>query len=357
MSAFGTAYGPAAKQAAFEQTAVEEDAYAPPSSTIRARTKTSRPSGVRAVLVLHPARVAVHVADERLLARVDHLHGSLRAQREHAGVDLHRDVLAPAERAADAAEREPHALGRQPEALCDLVAVDVQPLRRDVQVDAAGAVGHRESRLRSEERLVLHADLVAAAHDDARARVRVAAPDLDAAQHVAALVQRRRVRRHRLLGVGHRVEHLVVDRDQVGRAARGLRVLGGDDRDRLALEADVVPREHRLVGVLEPVRLAAGHVRVREHGVDAGQSRGGGRVERADPRARVRAAQRRAPEHPLDAHVRRVLELAAHLRHAVRAARARADALGRLARARRRERGRHGASRSAASWTASTIFA
>jgi hypothetical protein len=38
MRAFGTAYGPAAKHAAFEHTAVELDAYAPPSSTIRART-------------------------------------------------------------------------------------------------------------------------------------------------------------------------------------------------------------------------------------------------------------------------------------------------------------------------------
>jgi hypothetical protein len=38
ISAFGTSYGPQANEAAFEQTAVELDAYAPPSSRIRALT-------------------------------------------------------------------------------------------------------------------------------------------------------------------------------------------------------------------------------------------------------------------------------------------------------------------------------
>ena len=82
------------------------------------------------------------------------------------------------------------ASGGSAEARRDLVAVDVQPLRRDVQLDAAGAVRHREARLGAEEGLVLHPDLVAPAHDDVGGRVRVAAQDLHAAQHVAALVQR-----------------------------------------------------------------------------------------------------------------------------------------------------------------------
>src|SRR5213594_1263145 len=41
--ALGTLYGPAAKHAAFATTAGVEDAYAPPSSTIVARTKTRSP--------------------------------------------------------------------------------------------------------------------------------------------------------------------------------------------------------------------------------------------------------------------------------------------------------------------------
>ena len=110
----------------------------------------------------------VHVAGERLLAVVDDLHGPVRVQREQRAVDLHRQVLAAAERAADAGEMDAHLLERQPEARRDLRAVDVQPLRRDVDVDAALAVRHREPRLGPEERLVLDPDLVDAARPTRR---------------------------------------------------------------------------------------------------------------------------------------------------------------------------------------------
>src|SRR6185503_12897766 len=44
MTAFGTRYGPAPKHAAFATTAGLDEAYAPPSSTIVARTTTRVPS-------------------------------------------------------------------------------------------------------------------------------------------------------------------------------------------------------------------------------------------------------------------------------------------------------------------------
>ena len=86
-------------------------------------------------------------------------------------MDLHAEVLAGAERAADAAERDPHLVGRQVEAGGDLVAVDVQPLGRHEQVDAAVLGGHREAGLGAEERLVLHPDLVVAGDHDVGGRV------------------------------------------------------------------------------------------------------------------------------------------------------------------------------------------
>ena len=43
ISAFGTAYGPHANDAAFAVTAVELDAYAPPSRRIRIRTQSELP--------------------------------------------------------------------------------------------------------------------------------------------------------------------------------------------------------------------------------------------------------------------------------------------------------------------------
>ena len=66
-------------------------------------------------------------------------------QREHRRVDLHREVLAAAERAADAGEVDPHLLGLEAQTRRDLVAVDVEPLRRDVDVDAALAVRDRDA--------------------------------------------------------------------------------------------------------------------------------------------------------------------------------------------------------------------
>ena len=144
--------------------------------------------------------------------------------------------------------RQPHLLVREAEALGDLVAVDVQPLGGDVEVDAALAVGDREAGLGAEEGLVLHPDLVLAGDDDLGGGVGVAVVDLQVAQDVAAQVQLRRAGVHRLLGGGDRVEHVVLDLDRLDGAAGGLGVVGGDDGDRLALVADGLPGEHGLVG-------------------------------------------------------------------------------------------------------------
>ena len=102
------------------------------------------PVARRAMLGPDLGGMPVDVAGERLLAVVDDLHRPVGVERQHRGVDLDREVLAAAERAADAREVHPHLLVREPEAGGDLVAVDVEPLRRDVDVDAALAV--RESR-------------------------------------------------------------------------------------------------------------------------------------------------------------------------------------------------------------------
>ena len=118
-------------------------------------------------------------------------------------------------------------------------------------------------------------------------------------------------------GIGQRLELLVVDLDPVGGAARGLGVVGGDDRHRLALIADLGERQHGLVVVLEPVRLAAGHVLVGQHRVHARDRQRGADLDRPDARAGMRRAQRRAPQHVLGPHVRRVGELALDLRDPV----------------------------------------
>ena len=131
------------------------------------------------------------------------------------------------------------------------------------------------------------------------------------------------------LGVRDGFELLVVDADRGRGAARRLGVVGGHDRDRLSLVAHVLEGEHGLVGVLEAERLAARDVLVRQHCEDAGQGERAGEVKAAHARPRVRAAQRRAPEHPVGAQVAGVRELALDLGDAVAAQHALADATAR----------------------------
>ena len=252
-------------------------------------------------------------------------------------MDLDRHVLAAAERAADAGEVDTDLLRGEREAGRDLVAVDVDPLRGDVDVDASLAVGDGEARLGAEERLVLRAHLVDAADRDVALDVGVSVPDHHRANDVGArvlaeavagsgAVGMERLLLGRQLGVRDGRQLLVGDLDRGGGAAGLLGALGGDDRHRLAVVAHAVDGEHRLVGDLEAVRLRARDVGVGQDGVDAGRGEGGGDVDREDARVRVRAAQRVAPEHARRLEVARERELALRLRHGVGAEDALADA-------------------------------
>ncbi len=173
--------------------------------------------------VAHPdARgVAVDVAVEGFLAPVAELDGLAGAKRQEAGVDLHVDVLARPERPAHAGEVQAHLLLRQAEARGDLLAVDVQPLRGDVEVETTVVGGHRQPRLGTERGLVLHRRLVVALDPDLGGRARrLAADDVHVSQHVAELVQLRRIGRKRLLHVEHARQRLELELDAAQRSPR-----------------------------------------------------------------------------------------------------------------------------------------
>ncbi len=281
------------------------------------------------------------MAEEGLVPGVDDLDRLAGALGQQAGVDLHREVLAAAERPADTRQGEPDLLLRQPEHRRDLLAVHVQPLGGDVEVDAAVLGRHREPGLRAEEGLVLHADLVGAADHDVRQGPHLVghaeAGDqvllvADVAVGVRLVLVRLvhvavRLRVEALLLGDDRGEHLVLDLDLLHRAPGGLRVVGRDQRDRLAVVPDPVDGQGRLVGDLQAVVLGAGDVLVGEHRVHAGHGERLGDVHGEDVRPGVRRAQRHAPEHVLVPHVGGVRELAAHLQRAVRAQRRAADAV------------------------------
>ena len=243
-------------------------------------------------------------------------------------MDLHRQILPPAERAADPGEVQPHLVGLEPQARRDLVAVDVQPLGGDVDVHASFPVRDTEPGLGPEERLILHAELVDARHGHVPLRLGITVADDEVADDVrprvvAVAVPHRGpvrvegLRLEGLLGIDDRLERLVLDQDPVGRATGLLGVLGGHDRHRLAEVAHAVEREHGLVRELEAVAPLAGDVVAREHRVHAGHGDRFADVEREDPGVRVRAPDGDAPEHSGCVEVACVGELAGHLGDAV----------------------------------------
>ena len=72
-------------------------------------------------------------------------------------MDLHVEVLARPEGAADARQMDPHLLLGEPEARRDLLPVHVEPLGGDEEVDAAVLGGNGQPALRAERGLVLQA--------------------------------------------------------------------------------------------------------------------------------------------------------------------------------------------------------
>ena len=117
--------------------------------------------------------------------------------------------------------------------------------------------------------------------------------------------------------VGDRLEHLVLDHDQL--AARAGPSPGGRRRRARPARPGSAPRRWRAPAgpAVQAVDLAAGHVLVGEDGVDAGQRERLGDVDGEDPGRGMRAAQRRAPEHVLGPQVGGVRELALDLERAV----------------------------------------
>ena len=96
--------------------------------------------------------------------------------------------------------------------------------------------------------------------------------------------------------VEQRLEHLVVDLDELKRLVGGLLGLGGDDRHLLVLVTDKVLENQAVVGTRLRIALAGdgkaalGHVLVSVDAHDAGHLQGARRIDGADLGAGIRAA-------------------------------------------------------------------
>ncbi len=243
--------------------------------------------------------MAVHVAVERLLAVVDHLHRATGVQGQQGQVDLQADVLTGTEGAAHPGQLDAHLLGRQAEAGAHLGQVVVQPLGAHEQVDPAIGGGDGQPGLGAQRGLVLHAHVVGALDGDRSrpAGLQVAVADDQVPEHVAVGVDGGGVGRGQ--GVDQRRQLLVGDPDGGRRPAGGLGMVGGHHHHRLTHVAHDLASQHRLIGRLQPVGGRPRHVVGGQHGVHAADAQGRPDVDPGDPGVGVGRAQGVTPQHAL----------------------------------------------------------
>ncbi len=134
-------------------------------------------------------------------------------------------------------------------------------------------------------------------------------------EHVAALMEQRRALGHGLEGVGHWLEHVVVDLDELS-CRPGLGAgLGGHRGQHVTDVAGRLADRHELrpVVVDEPLVALAGHVGRGDDGDHAGRRLGRGRVDAANDGARMVGEAQRTVEHAGHDVIGHVLLQAQHL--------------------------------------------
>ena len=241
--------------------------------------------------------------EEGLVALVDHLDGAVRAEGEHAGVHVHGQVLAGAERPAGARQVQPHPFLRQPQARRHLRQVLVEPLRSNVEVYAAGAVGYRQARLGTQEGLILDADLVGSLDDYIGVAIDAPAANRYGPDHVAVGVDGRSGDRQ--FRVGHRREGFVRRDDRVERQLARLGMIGGHDGDRLTLVTHDVVGQHGLIRQGQTVGVAPGNILGGEHRRHTRDRQRLRDVDRQQSCVGMGRAQRAPPQHGVGVQVRR----------------------------------------------------
>ena len=101
------------------------------------------------------------------------------------------------------------------------------------------------------------------------------------------------------LGVGERLEQLVLHHDRSESLATGLGMVCRHGGDRLANIANDVRCKHRLVGEDQAVGELAGNILSRDDRLDTGDRPRGGDIEALDPRMRVQRSQGCSPQRAL----------------------------------------------------------
>ena len=232
---------------------------------------------------------------------------------------LQADVFAGAERSAHAAEHQPDRLRLETQTISDLLAIFVQPLGGNVQLDSpTTGVRYSERRLEPEKRLVLHSEFVGALDDHVTHQRLVAADDALVTEHVAIGMNRRERTVDRTLRIGERSKHLVLDLDGCKRATACVGVVGSNCGDRLSDEANDLSREHWLVGRNQPIGERAWNIVGGNDRRHPGNGPGSRHINADDTGVWMRRPECGAPEESVGGQIARELELTLDLRDSVR---------------------------------------
>ena len=269
--------------------------------------------------VVHGAQLDGHLHLVARVARGDGLLTGVAAVAWTTGLlgderneDLAAARLLRAKAAADARLNDLHLRLRDVERLRDHAAHVEGHLRRGGHRDAPKRVGRREGAESFHGRGLRGLAGIGAGEDDVAlgeglikiAKIAGTAAD-QVARNIAALWEHEG---HVALGVDHdvvieclgkveqRLEHLIVDLDELERLVGSLLGLGGDDRHLLVLVAHQVLEDQAVVGTRLRIALAGdgkaalGHVLVGVDAHHAGHLQGARRIDGADLGAGIRAA-------------------------------------------------------------------
>ena len=269
--------------------------------------------------VVHGAQLNGHLHLVTRVARSDGLLAGVTAIARTASLlgheryeDLAATRLLGAKAAADARLNDLHLRLRNVERLRDHAAHVEGHLRRGGHRDTSKRVGRREGAEGFHGRGLRGLAGVGALKDDVTlgeglvqvAKIAGTAAD-QVARNIAAL---REHKGHIALGVDHdvvieclgkveqRLEHLVIDLDELECLVGGLLGLGGDNRHLLVLVAHEVLEDQAVVGTRLRIALAGdgkaalGHVLVGIDAHHAGHLQGARRIDGADLGAGIRAA-------------------------------------------------------------------
>ena len=269
--------------------------------------------------VVHGAQLNGHLHLVARVARGDGLLAGVAAVARTAGLlrhKRHEDLAAArllgAKAAADARLNDLYLRLRDIERLCDHAAHVEGHLRGGGHRDTPERVGRREGAEGLHGCGLRGLAGVGAGEDDValgEGLVQVAKVAGTAAYQVARDVAALREHKgHVALGVDHdvvieclgkveqRLEHLIVDLDELERLVGSLLGLGGDDRHLFVLVTDEVLENQAVVGTRLRIALAGngkaalGHVLVGVDAHDTGHLQGARRIDGANLGARIRAA-------------------------------------------------------------------